>query len=602
MTYKSWKKIKNIIFSNSIWIFALVIATIFTSHFDPILIFTNFLIAALFILVSVLVTNRVLFSIFLCLFVTLAMHIATNMKAEYLSRLVELSDILIVISLFKNGVGDLLSTYLTKSGIFLILVVLLAFIIFYSSSKSFFISKNKLTYYITRILMLVMAFFIVRGYILSIAIARNYPHQHILGIKVARIEKCESKDINDIEKVKCRSMGSFLNLSNIAFDYRISKKKEWRQADTNNLIIRPETSVSSGYIKYKMEKEPLPKTDAQKDQERPNIVVALNESIFDPSYLDYEFAEKLKFKFFNDEHIKSSGVLRVHTFGGGTCISEYAALTGVVHDVFGGAVGYPFVNMAERTNHNLIAELKKLGYYTVIVYSTSKKFVDANKAFSHFGVDKFVDIWEYNYTPVDWRDIPEKLLGFIVENEIQKAPKDKPVFVFVSTMRNHGPHKKDVEDKIGCASSLNESVCSQLNDYINRLTKTDEEWNGFIEKIMKSGKNTIFFNFGDHQPSFDGEIAKLKFKYPDNVTSDIYRTFYNIRANFDIPNYNYKILDISYFPSMILEMAGGSGNNFYKASSYMRERCNGLFKECKKLHPKLFESYKSLMVEQLNID
>ena len=64
---------------------------------------------------------------------------------------------------------------------------------------------------------------------------------------------------------------------------------------------------------------PLPEDLIEEMDEMPDIVVILNESVFDPSKLDYDFADALKFAFFQKgKYTKYNGILNVNTFGGST--------------------------------------------------------------------------------------------------------------------------------------------------------------------------------------------------------------------------------------------------------------------------------------------
>ena len=135
-----------------------------------------------------------------------------------------------------------------------------------------------------------------------------------------------------------------------------------------------------------------------------------------------------------------------------------------------------------------------------------------------------------------------------------------------------------------------------------------------INKLMKRKKKTILVNFGDHLPSFEGYSTQLRFT---RDIKDYYKTFYNITANFDISEYTnkdekYPVLDITFIPGIILDIAGLNDNDFYKANSFIRKKCNGEIKNCVNIDlnkynlqetefiHNLLESYKSLIIKQLD--
>ena len=77
----------------------------------------------------------------------------------------------------------------------------------------------------------------------------------------------------------------------------------------------------------------------------------------------------------------------------------------------------------------------------------------------------------------------------------------------------------------------------------------------------------------------------------------------SVDANFDISDKtNYTSLDITFIPSLILDMAGLNHNEFYKASSLIRKNCNGQINTCankNKNIDNMLESYKTLISKQL---
>ena len=118
---------------------------------------------------------------------------------------------------------------------------------------------------------------------------------------------------------------------------------------------------------------------------------------------------------------------------------------------------------------------------------------------------------------------------------------------------------------------------------------------------MSRKKPTMFINFGDHMPSFEGKVFKLKFT-EDSGMNDYHKTFYHIRANFDVQKTkSCDSLDITLIPGLILDLIGNNHNPFYKSSAYIRNLCNGELSNCNVHHNNILESYKKLTIEQVNL-
>lgn len=584
MTRKIFDTLAVILTQTYLWAFLLIWTIFVESNYEPSLIIGNFLCSAILVLIFLLITNKPSFSVFLTLVVSSLLDFATDIKAEFLSTVLTFSDLNFLFHIHELAGEELVSSYMTTS--FLLYCILSVFVVIFIfiKSPSIYCKKKCNSYLFIRILMLVAAYGIF--YIVPVILKKeeSYFHIWLAKIKANHISGCQKTfKHQNLERVICYSMGSFLDIAS-----SLSETK----------LKGIELSTNSELIKAELDKEE-PKIIKS---ELPNVILILNESTFNPAYMDYDFAKNLKFDFFDDtKYLKGKGILKVHTFGGGSSLSEFPSVTGIIHDVFTGPTSYPFINMPKITKSSIFRSLNNAGYYSVVIYPIDKKFVNAEVAFKELGADKVVSIEDYNFKPANWRDVPEKVLADMIDAEIKKAPEGMPVFVSVATMRNHGPHNTKIKtDNAGCKNIFKEKTCSKFNDYIERLKLTDKEWMEYTNRIMAENKRTVMINFGDHLPSFEGDMDEIKFKYDDIKEQDIYRTFYNVRANFDTKDYSYPVMDISFLPSLILDIIGRNDSEFYRASSLIRSKCNGLLLECK-LDGKMLESYKALMIEQVDL-
>ena len=581
MTQKISDFLIRILTKSSIWFVLIIWHLLDTSNYEFNLFLGNLIASLVIILITTLITNRLPFAILLTLALESVLNFASVIKAEFFATVLTYYDLTFLLNIYKLSGQDFVFSYLTLSFVIYSIMISLFIVYLFLKTPLLIVRAN----YTKRIIMLVMAFFLVKLAIYNLKDKKNYVHQWLRKTQESNIIACNKNyESQNLERAICYGMGPFLDiLSGVAEN----KIRSIHLSETSELIKSKLVNLEQGQNNI---------------DKLPNIILVLNESTFDPSYLDYEFAKKLKFSFFDsNEYLKAKGILKVHTFGGGSCLSEFPSVTGIIHDIFKGPVTYPFINIARITKSSLFMELKKLGYYSIVIYPQDKKFINAEEAFKILGADMVVGTSDYDYKPLDWRGVSEKFISEMIDTEIANAPKNMPIFISVATIRNHGPHERNAPDVLGCSNDLDDIQCSKMNDYINRLKETDKEWMEYSRKIMQQDTKTVIIHFGDHLPSFEGEMDEFKFKYPDIAKQDIYRTFYNIRANFDISDYTYPVLDISYFPSIILDIIGKNNSEFYKASSFIRKQCNGLLLECGDGEEKLLESYKALMTEQLQL-
>ena len=581
MTKKISDILLNLFTKSLVWFVLIIWHLLDSSNYEAHLFIGN-LFASLFIIgIITLITNRLSFSVLLTLALESILNFACAIKAEFFSTVLTYYDLIFLLNIYHLSGEDFVFSYLTMS--FVIYTIIVFALITYLFFKTPVLIK--VNHYV-RMIMLLVAIFVFKLSFHNLRDDRSYLHTWLSNTRMENIKNCNQMiPAQNMERALCYSLGPFLDIiSGIA----------------ENKIKSADPISNSDLIKSKVSE--LAYVSSKKIKDFPNIILVLNESTFDPSYLDYKFASNLKFDFFHStDYLKGNGILKVHTFGGGSSLSEFPSVTGIIHDIFIGPVTYPFLNVADITKSSIFRELKKIGYYSIVIYPQDKKFINAEYAFKVLGADRVVGTNDYGYKPQEWREISEKMISEMIDQEIAKAPADMPIFVSVATIRNHGPHSREIEDKVGCKDDMTDIMCSKLNDYMKKLAETDKDWMEYTNRIMRAEKKTIMIHFGDHLPSFEGEMDELKFKYPDITSQDIYRTFYNIRANFDMENYSYPVLDISYFPSLILDIVGANDSLFYRASSFIRNKCNGLLMDCASLEPDLLRSYKSLITEQLEL-
>jgi len=562
--------LKELYFSLTTWFGLLVLFLGFTTKFHTTLLIANLIIALYFYLIIILITNRILLSGFSTLLLAVSFDYMKLIKWQFLMQELSAADFFMLKLLINHGLMRLIYEYATKE-IYLIFILLLVNFILLWNKFDTFLDKQRLgskNFYALRLVSFGVAI-LLSSKLFEIAFdKKSYFHLAIESIK------------NESKEYPRKIYGPF---ADIIFTIQ-------------DIYIDPKAGIID-------ESLILDKVDKEKNilitnkDEMPDIVVILNESVFDPSKLDYDFADKLEFGFFqNGKYTKYSGILNVNTFGGSSWISEYEINTGVPHKSFAGPSYMPFITLVPHTNNSIMSYLRSIGYRVEVLYPVDKNFSLALDAYTKLGSHEVTDIYEYGFEPESWGRIPDKMIGDMVIDALDRNP-EKPKYIFAATMLNHGPHSSFFPDNIGCSRSMNDQLCSKLNDYIARLEQTNEDQLDLIEKLMKRKKKTIIVNFGDHLPSFEGFSTQLRFT---RDIKDYFKTFYNVNANFDIKDDSkYPALDITFIPGLLLDIAKLNNNSFYKANSIIRKNCNGQMANCKETN-KLLESYKSLIVKQLD--
>lgn len=346
--------------------------------------------------------------------------------------------------------------------------------------------------------------------------------------------------------------------------------------------------------------------------ELPDIVAVLEESTFDPAMIKAcTRADVCKRKMFvSDGRTRAHGPLTVHVWGGGTWTSEFSLMTGLNHLSFGDAGLYAPYNLAPRVNFTLPRVLHEAGYRAIAIYPMSGDFINARNAYKNYGFDAFYDGKDYG---LSWESSDNDL--FQVFNQIYDKEKQvygkQPLFVMMLTLRQHGPHMTPLKKLPApydkplfpgkfTPKALDEWMNLNFGNYLQRLEGSDIAMAALEKKLLDADRPVLLFHFGDHQPSFDGAMRALDKNLPAADGDPNFITYYMLKTNYKpARQYGEREMDLSFAPSLILDIAGVKKDTFFQANALMRERCNGFYLNCKKTD--VLDSYQNYIFYQLGV-
>lgn len=339
-------------------------------------------------------------------------------------------------------------------------------------------------------------------------------------------------------------------------------------------------------------------------RQRPDIVVVLEESTFDPTMLGVCKLPLCKRKLFQDDRrTRAHGYLQVHTWGGGTWTSEFAFLTSMAHVLFGNAGLYAPFNLAPRVAYSLPRVMKQNGYRTIVIYPMSGSFINARNAYNYYGFDEFYDGSDHG---LGWDSTDFDLLRVFdrVLAEERRDHPGMPLFVFMLTLHQHGPHMTPLGqlpppyNKPLFPKQLDAWLNLNLGNYLARLEQSEQAMSELEQKLFATDRRTVLMHFGDHQPSFDGAINALAKRVPKGVTDPSMVTYYMLKSNFPLrKKVDFDLLDIIYLGSLLLDVADLRKDDFYEANTLLRDRCQGRYFDCP--DKALLDSYHAYVYGQL---
>ena len=343
------------------------------------------------------------------------------------------------------------------------------------------------------------------------------------------------------------------------------------------------------------------------DAEKPDIVVCLQESTLNPHQFDFDAEIIPPFSMFNkQEDTAFVSPLRVHTVGGATWKSEFAFLAGVPSTDFGALASGVFYSVVPHLQTGFIKNLREQGYFCVALSPFTKGNYNAKPAYDHFGFDLMLQPQDLGY-PASisknlWHISSEEMMYYtklILQKQHPSLENvQQPMFVYVLTMKEHGPYNTNMPNHFNLASKrLGGKAISCLNDYIDRIDSLNEAIEGLNDYLKSRETPYVFGYFGDHQVAFDNQLPPKKgnFENPDYVTQFVVRT--NRKTDF-VQQQDF--LDLAFVGGVLLEVAGLSPkDDFMRANIAMRQLSQGKLEDAADMD--LVNSYRNYLYQDLKI-
>lgn len=269
---------------------------------------------------------------------------------------------------------------------------------------------------------------------------------------------------------------------------------------------------------------------------RPNILVVLAESTFDPGQafrLTGRWDERL---FRPNSTTNILAELRVNAIGGGTWISEFETIVGLDSRFFGYYGYYAHTAASPFITGSLATYLRTRGYRTLAFFPHARDLFGADKAYERYGFEEVLDARDlWNVTDHWVRD--DRLIASTVRARLE-ADSGAPFFAYVKLVENHWPHACDADpsavfETVFEGSSDYASNCA-LNVFLRRLVATADAVDTLrahmVELERRTGRPFVLLNFGDHQPHIFTSTWTDQFRTAKNP----YITYFHLESSLPV--------------------------------------------------------------------
>lgn len=298
-------------------------------------------------------------------------------------------------------------------------------------------------------------------------------------------------------------------------------------------------------------------------EERPNIIVVMNEAFSDLSILGEYTTNMDEIPFMRSlmdgAYDTISGYMDVSVLGGNTANTEFEFLTGdSMAFLPQGCI--PYQQFVHGEIPTIASALKDIGYRTVALHPYRASGWDRSEVYPYFGFDSF-------YTQDDFED-PLIYRKYISDQsdiekiiEIYEQDPEQPLFMFNVTMQNHSSYT-DVFDNFTPQIQVEGVESVALNQYLSLLYESDKSLQQLVQYFDRIDDPTIIVFFGDHQPtdSVVAPIYKLNQKSVYSIEEEELRLRYKVpyvmHANFDIEEAQNVPMSSNYLGIKTLETAG----------------------------------------------
>lgn len=278
---------------------------------------------------------------------------------------------------------------------------------------------------------------------------------------------------------------------------------------------------------------------AQFDQDKPTVIVVMNETFSDLSLFDglgcgYEGPTYFK----SVNNALSRGSLGVSVLGGGTCNTEFEFLTGYSY-AFVGASKYPYVTYDLAGCDSIARQLGDLGYATHAIHPNEPSNWDRDVVYDAMGFDQFHAIDEFEGAPELHMGVTD---AATYDKIIELLTLDsRPQFIFDVTMQNHSSYNlgnipSDMLVDYHPAGDVTAEDVAELNEYLSCIAASDRDLEAFMGKLSALDRKVVLVFFGDHQPAFTPTYNDLYFPDEDDVIHQerTHQSSYFIWANYDV--------------------------------------------------------------------
>lgn len=285
-----------------------------------------------------------------------------------------------------------------------------------------------------------------------------------------------------------------------------------------------------------------------------NIIMVMNEAFSDLRTVGLD--ERIDVMPFLDQLKENTlhGDLYVSVYGGGTCNTEFEALTGNTLAFFGSGA-YPYTENITDPMFSIASYLHDLGYETEAFHASKAQNWNRNRVYPHLGFDTFHSLESYPELTEELvlHSHPADLADYLYMENVSETYDGQPLFLFNVTIQNHSgyDHFEDLEEA-EAVKEYGTELPLESRVYLSLIRASDDAVKQLVETYRDSDDPTMIIFFGDHQPGLSA-TSRNELYTTARTQLDFYKTKFFIWTNYETEAAEGVSISANYLPWLILE-------------------------------------------------
>lgn len=212
------------------------------------------------------------------------------------------------------------------------------------------------------------------------------------------------------------------------------------------------------------------------------------------------------------------GPLNVPAWGANTLRTEFAFLSGIDNAALNHYRYNPY-QFIDNPLPTLASQLQQQGYHTICIHPNHAEFFKRNRIFPLLGFDEFIDIQSFKDAHKEGPYISDQAVTDKLIHLLSHRPTEKPLFIFVITMENHGPLHLEAYDEEDIQTFYSDNPPQDHHDltiYLKHLKNADRMLDRITDYLSKTSVQTHLCWYGDHVPSMPAVYKALNVSHLDS--------------------------------------------------------------------------------------